>query len=170
MQGCLADKEQMLDVMPELDHQRHCPPCSCGSAEPLAEYPKPDQHHQSVAVVKRFRLDQPRVPKAQNAVSLRAWPAHHKNLIGLHEVFTPVSKHDKHEDLQRTLMPHGVQLLVEAGTRSRLESNVLQTRVRNRHQTFPSIERARLTTIHGRFTQAGIQVNNSFILGTKTGQ
>ena len=66
MQRRLRNQQQMLNVMPELNHQRDHPPRARSSAESLAQHPKPDQHEQRIAVVQHFGLDQPRIPQAQD--------------------------------------------------------------------------------------------------------
>src|SRR6202041_867773 len=119
MKSRLPDKQKVLNVMPELDPERHHPPSVRNSGKSLAEHPKADEHHQGIAVVQGLRLDQPRIPQTNQAQSLRARPSHNINLVSLDQVLGPMGEHNKHKDLQPTLMPTSIEFLVKAGIRPR---------------------------------------------------
>ena len=58
--GGLNDEEQVLDVVEELDRERDRPPPAIADAgKAAAERPQPDQHHDGIAVVESFGLDDP---------------------------------------------------------------------------------------------------------------
>src|SRR5580692_12492496 len=141
MQYVLRDEQQMLNVMPELNHQRDRPPRARSSAESLAQHPEPNQHHQSIAIVQHFRFYQPRVPQSHDAVGHWPRPAHYPNLVSLHQMLTPMRQHYKHKDLQGAFVPHRVQLVVEAGTCRRSKMSALDTCPRSRHyQPLPTTD------------------------------
>src|SRR6185437_8800417 len=60
MSGCLVDEQEVLNVMPELDHQSNRPPCERPAGKTFTEDPNSDQHYQSIAVVQGFGLNEPR--------------------------------------------------------------------------------------------------------------
>ena len=63
----LRNQEQVFNVMPELDIQSHRPPLERRASESFAQGPNSDQHDDGKAIVKSFRLDQPRIEHPQNA-------------------------------------------------------------------------------------------------------
>src|ERR1700733_2012467 len=93
MEQRLTLKKSVLDVVPELDDQRHRPPFPGQAGESLAQYPDTDQHDERVAVVERFRTHQPRVKQAQHAAGLSPWPAQVIYLPRLGQMFRPMSQH-----------------------------------------------------------------------------
>lgn len=103
----------VLNVMPELNHQRNCPPCAGCSCEPLAQHPNSDQHDQRVGVVENFSLKHPWVKISEQSKRLGPGPVEHPNLISLNDVFCPVAKHNDHKYLKGTFMPAGVQFFVQ---------------------------------------------------------
>ena len=60
-----------------------------------------------------FCLDQPGIAETEEAQSSGGSPAHHPDLIGLNDVFSPVADDDGHESIESGLVPFGVQLVVE---------------------------------------------------------
>ena len=133
----LPDQQEMLDVMPELDHEGCRPPLPRNPSESSAQYPKADEHDQGVAIMQSFGLDQPGIPHTKNAIGLRARPSHDVNLISLDQMLAPVCEHNNHKALKRTLMPAGVQLVVKARARGVLNFNVFNTWSRNRRKVLP---------------------------------
>src|ERR1700691_5521837 len=131
----------MFDVVPELDPESHHPPCVGNSGKALSEHPNADEHHQGVAVVQRFCLDQPGIPQTEQAESFRARPSHHINLVSLKQVLAPMRKHDQHENLQSTLVPAGVELLVKAQITVLRAMNIRNRWIRDRHYCPPSPNR-----------------------------
>src|ERR1700678_495863 len=55
----LPDKQEMFDVMPELNPEGYHPPGMRPPGKTLAQHPNADEHDQGIAVVQRFCLDQP---------------------------------------------------------------------------------------------------------------
>lgn len=127
VQRGLRDQEEMLDVMPELDHQGCRPPLPRNASESFAKHPKAGEHDQGVAVVQGFGLDQPGIPQSKNAIGFRARPSHDVNLVSLDQMLAPMCEHNQREALQRTLVPPGVQLLVKAGPRRGRNRNASNT-------------------------------------------
>src|SRR6185437_481947 len=113
----LVNEQKVLNVMPELDYQRDRPPSERSSGKTLPKHPNPDQHDQSVAIMQGFCLNKPWPNQSKQSQCLWTRPVHDPDLIGLNQMLHPVSKHDDHEDLQRPLMPGGIQLLVKRGIR-----------------------------------------------------
>src|ERR1700722_4606974 len=100
MDSRLPDKQKMFDMMPELYPERDHPPRIGNSREALPQHPNADQHHQGIAIMQRFCLDQPGIPQAEQAQSPRARPSHNINLVSLDKVLGPMSEHNKHKNLQ----------------------------------------------------------------------
>src|SRR5580692_7915711 len=99
----------MLDVVPELNPERHHPPGVRNPSKTFPQEPETNQHYQGVAIMQGFRLDQPRVPQTKQTVGHWTRPSHHINLIGLKKVLCPVTEHDQHEYLKRAFVPLGVE-------------------------------------------------------------
>src|SRR3984885_1338312 len=138
--GRLIDEQKMLDVMPELDHERHRPPGSSSSCKAFAQYPYPDEHHHGVAIVQRLRLDEPRIPQTDQAIGLRSRPSHDINLVSLEQMLSPMRQDNKQEDLQRALVPLGIELLVKAGVCRRSHVNARNCGIGNRHARASSFQ------------------------------
>jgi archaeosine synthase beta-subunit len=108
--GRLNDQQQVLDVMPELDAERHRPPPPIFHAgKPRTEDPQPNQHHQRVGVVQHFGLHQPWVEQPEHAERFRHRPAEHVDLKSLKKMFAPVRKDDDDEGTQGQLVVLTVQ-------------------------------------------------------------
>src|SRR5258708_1503431 len=105
MKHCLSDQQKVLDVMPELNHQRGRPPFQTYAGKTFSQKPKTKKHHNRIAIVKRFRRDQPRKPKPQDSSRLRTRPAKYIYLISLREMLPPMPQHDNHKTLEHSLMP-----------------------------------------------------------------
>src|SRR5579863_7324495 len=124
MKRGLPDQQKMFNVMPELNPKGNHPPGVRNSGKALAKHPQADQHHQGVAVVQSFGLNQPRVPQPDKAICPRPRPSHDINLISLEKMFTPVRQHYKHKDLQTALVPARIELVGEAGVGPWLKMNI----------------------------------------------
>jgi len=105
-------QNRVFDVVPELNNQRDRPPLTRGSGKAFAEYPNSNEHYEGITVVQDLSSDEPRKEETQDAVCTRPWPAEHVNLKGLREVFGPVREYDEHKQVERPLVPNGIQLLV----------------------------------------------------------
>jgi len=116
VQRGLPEQEQMLNVMPELNHQRDGPPGPRTSREAFAKDPQPNQHHNRIPVMQSFRFDEPRIPESENAIGHWPRPPHDPDLVSLRQMFSPMQKNNGHENLQRPLMPARVKLFVNAWT------------------------------------------------------
>src|ERR1700722_10100987 len=79
----LPDQQKMLNVMPELNPESDHPPGMGNSSKSFAQEPKAGQHDQRITVMKGFRLDEPGIPQAKQAIGLRTRPSHDINLISL---------------------------------------------------------------------------------------
>src|SRR5579862_7261050 len=119
----------MLNVMPELDPKRHHPPGMRNPRKSLAEHPQANEHDQGIAIVQGFGLNQPRIQQTDQAQSFRTRPPHDIDLVSLDEMLSPMRQHDEHENLQPTLMPTGIELLVEPGIPARCAMNVGNRRI-----------------------------------------
>src|SRR6266540_2302162 len=97
----LDEQQQVLDVVPELDDQRHGPPELRTTREPTPQYPKTDEHHHGVPVMEPFLRDQNREQLAQHAARLRAGQAQAPDLVRLNEMLRPVREHDHEERVER---------------------------------------------------------------------
>src|SRR5262245_43589897 len=103
----------MLDVMPELNHERHSPPLPRCSGKTFSESPDSDQHHDRVSIMQHFRAYKPRKAEAKNAIGLQPGPTENVKLVSLREMLRPVCQHDEGKNMQRALMPNAVQFVVE---------------------------------------------------------
>src|SRR5215471_14843440 len=101
----------MLDMVKELNRERHGPPLPVAAArsEPAAKRPESNQHHDGISVVQRFGLDQPRIEIPEKASRLRHRPCEHVDLKDLQQMFGPVRQYDGDEQSQRQLMPFSVE-------------------------------------------------------------
>ena len=105
-------QQQVLEVVEELDPQRDRPPQAIvlpGESRP--QQPEAGQHHERVAVMQRFRLDQPGKEIAEHAARFGHRPAEPVNLIRLQQVLGPVRQDDDREDPQRELVSRTVETL-----------------------------------------------------------
>src|SRR5579862_3529601 len=109
----LRNQKQMLEVVPELDDECNRPPFASSAGKSLPQNPNANQHHQGIAIVQYFGLDEPRIPEAKYPVGFWPGPPHHVNLIGLDQMLAPVRQYNDHKYLQRSLMPHRVQFVIE---------------------------------------------------------
>src|ERR1700722_8321102 len=133
MRRGLVDQQEMFYVMPELNPERDHPPGMRAPGKAFSEYPNADQHDQGVAIMQRFGLNQPRIPQTEQAQSLRARPSHDIDLVSLNQMLRPMTEHNHHKDLQRALMPTGIELLVKAGVIPCRTMNVGDYRIRDCH-------------------------------------
>ena len=60
-------QNEVLEVMPELDHERDGPPLTRSSGEAFSQRPDPDQHHERVTVVQRLGAHKPREKQTEHA-------------------------------------------------------------------------------------------------------
>src|SRR4051812_1433900 len=160
----LAEEKGMLNVVPELDAERDGPPLAPLADEALAQRPQTDQHHQRVAVVQRFRADQPRIKKAEDAARLGPRPVQHVNLPGLDQVLRPVPQDDNHEKLESTFVPAAVQL-VGKGERTVGEFNVTNGSGCSHGASVSGVRR--FTNANANITLARDIENSRFILKTR---
>src|SRR4030095_5586727 len=110
----LYEEEQVLDVMEELDRERDGPPSAVQDAtESGPQRPQPDKHHDRVAVVQRFRLNQPREEVTNQSACFRYRPAQPVNLERLQQVLAPMGQYDHHEEPQRDFMLGSVKAIHE---------------------------------------------------------
>src|SRR6185369_8735611 len=103
----------MLDVMPELDHERDRPPLARGPSEAFPQRPNSDKHHDRITVVQHFRADEPRKEQTENAAGARARPAKHVNLVSLRQMLGPVREDDERKSIECAFMPNVIQLVVK---------------------------------------------------------
>src|SRR5215213_2174582 len=103
----------MLDVMPELDHERDRPPITRGPGKAFTQRPDADKHYDRITVVQHFRAHEPRKEQTENATGARPRPAKHVNLISLRQMLSPVRQHDERKKIQRSFVPNAIQLVVE---------------------------------------------------------
>src|SRR6185295_6243095 len=106
-------QDRMLDVMPELDHERDRPPLPRRSGKTLSQRPNPDEHHDRVTIMQHFRTHEPRKEQTENAAGARPRPTEHINLVSLGEVLSPVREDDECKHVQRAFVPDAVQLFIE---------------------------------------------------------
>src|SRR5258708_16279152 len=64
----LRNQQEMFDVVPELDHQRHCPPGPRSPGKSLAQDPNTGEHDQSEALVQSLGFDYPAIPQTNNSI------------------------------------------------------------------------------------------------------
>src|SRR5829696_9547377 len=107
----------MLDVVPELNHERDSPPFARCSGKTFSQRPNPDEHHDRVTVVQHFGAHQPRKEQTEKAARTRPRPAKHVYLISLREMLSPVRQHDDSEKIERAFVPNAIKLFVQTKVR-----------------------------------------------------
>src|SRR5215217_1805933 len=103
----------MLDVMPELDHERDRPPLTRGPGEAFPQRPNSNKHHDRVTVVEHLGAHEPRKEQTENAAGARPRPAKHVNLVSLRQMLSPVREDDERKSIERAFMPNRIQLVVK---------------------------------------------------------
>src|SRR6185369_194082 len=96
----------MLDVMPELDHERDCPPLTRSSSEAFPQCPNSNEHHDRITVVQNFGAHEPRKEQTENAAGARTRPAKHVNLVSLRQMLGPVREDDERKSIECAFMPN----------------------------------------------------------------
>src|ERR1700746_3406018 len=114
MEGSLADQQQMLNVMPELDHQSNGPPFPGGPGKSFSQNPDANQHDERIAIVQNFRVDQPGEVQPKKATGMMGRPAKDIDLPGLGNMLRPMRQHDNHKGPERSFVPTGVDLFIKA--------------------------------------------------------
>src|SRR6266542_2751281 len=115
----LAEQEQVLEVVPELDHESDGPPPTRPPDERRPQQRQPQQHDGREPVVQLLGPEQPGDGLAEETSRLRAWPVQDPDLPGLGEVLEPVPGDDRHEDQQHRTVQRSVQAPCEGPTRQR---------------------------------------------------
>src|SRR5207249_2760035 len=109
----LALEQRVLDVMPELDHERREPPRARPAHEAGQQHPNPDQHDQGIPIVQHLGVHEPGERLAQDAARLVERPPEHVHLIRLHQMLGPVGDDDDHERPKRPPVPRAIELSEE---------------------------------------------------------
>src|SRR5205823_3986924 len=109
----LTLEQRVLDVMPELNHERREPPRAGPAHEARQQRPDAGQHDQGIPVMQHLGVYQPRERLAQDAARLVQRPFQHVHLIGLHQMLGPMRDDDDEERLKGPFVPRASELAEE---------------------------------------------------------